>query len=93
MRFASRLFTFFFIVSLITVVFACGRSSLEPECAATREQIKTVLSVQLLPEPVEQGLSHAVRRRAEAECIRKAQHAAAPLPGVDADLILRRRQR
>ena len=60
-----------------------ARQRLESECTGTRKQIEAAAAGDTTLQPVEQGLAHAVGRRAHVG-VRKAPASAAPLAGNDA---------
>ena len=55
--------------------------------AAAGEEVKAMPAVEFLAEPVEQRFAHAVRRRAQAFAVGKAQDAAAIMAADDADRV------
>jgi hypothetical protein len=60
------------------------RSRLESERTAASEQVEAMQSVEVLTEPVEDGLAYPVRRRAQALDRRNKQLPSTPLPADDA---------
>ena len=63
-----------------------ARRGLEAERAAAGEGVQAAPAAQVLPQPVEQGLAHAVGRGPQAGPVGHRQLGALPLPADDADL-------
>ncbi len=67
--------------------FCPARSGLETHCAAAGKQIQAGAPMQCLPQPVEQGLAHAIRCRAQPFRFGEADQPAAQRAADDPDLI------
>src|SRR5690606_2734306 len=61
-----------------------ARGGFEAQHAGAGEQVQAAQAVQVLAQPVEQRLAHAVRRRTQARQFRHGDQARAPLAADDA---------
>ena len=64
-----------------------ARRRLETECAGAREQVEATPAFEILAEPVEQRLAHAIGRRPQAVEIEHRERRAFPVTADDADRV------
>jgi hypothetical protein len=71
-------------------VVRASRRGFQPQGAAAREQIQAPSPYDIVPQPIEQGFPHPIRRRAQAWYSDEFNFPAAPAAADDADLISHR---
>lgn len=64
-----------------------ARRGLETQCAGAREQVEAAPAFEILAEPVEQRLAHAIGRRPQAVQIEHRERRAFPVTADDADRV------